>query len=390
MAQDGLEWFSVRPIPIPSCEVLDMILFFKTPGIVPRAYSTQTHRMMQLQTDEGDFIKKVRRRVSHAGFGRFATSEARQITSQSFININRAVDLIKDEYADEKRRTGEHTYIHPMRVFMRGNIETDHIGLDNHETYHTTLLTRLLHDAQEDLQKRNFAIKLNGRTQFCIPELWINKTMQSFSISFDGQKKQYEFVLEKKQYELFRMQLDALTIPKEVDTLPDSYEKTQKQIEHLLQKTQEIYQEFGPFAAYETLRIKIDDRIDNVSTYFALGNTHDATKLKAKLIETILSFGTVEELAKKYFDLFREQGRQHLSYPDVDSAQSIVTFCYYLLRGGNYDDIFFHGITAARWERIQSLAGQMCYKSSRGIYDHFAKQFLIPSLHPGKYTRILT
>jgi hypothetical protein len=174
------------------------------------------------------------------------------------------------------------------------------------------------------------------------------------------------------------MQLNAVSILRAVKQMDDSEAKTRIQIEHLLSETEKIYKQFGAFAANQTLRIKIDDRTDNVLTYYATGNKNPLEKLRAKLHETIRFFREVELRAKKYYSEYinkvRLASERNLSYPQSETAESIVHFCYYLLMGGTWDEFFAEYLDKAAlgYEKLEGM-----HIEAIAYYN-----LLIPSLNP--------
>ena len=161
--------------------------------------------------------------------------------------------------------------------------------------------------------------------------------------------------------------------------MPKGFEKTEAQIQHLLEKAKTIADDpdFGAFEAYQTLRIKLDDRIDNVLTYYQVKDANGKEDLRIKLQETILYFKEVEQKAKEYFSIYQKEIKSKFSedvlIPTSETMESVVWFCYYLLRGGTYDDFLSETIETER----------------KRAHQHPPGLFLIPSLNSFVFSRTL-
>ena len=177
------------------------------------------------------------------------------------------------------------------------------------------------------------------------------------------------------------MQINALSIPPEIENMTDKKQKSEKQIEHLLSESEKIAKEFGPFEGYQTLRIKLDDRIDNVLTYYSLNGENSKEKLREKLEETIQLFRKVEHYAKAYFNEYKkfELYNTSIPLPQVDSDESVVALCYYLLRGGTYQEFLEEPLEKAR-EKLNGVR-----RANLGSLYH--NLILIPSLNPASMPR---
>ncbi len=366
----------------PSFDTQNLILHFK----IPEAgwYKKKHLEGNDYKSEEETFLNKMKLYPWQSNMPFQNTDEHRELEARSKQNVETSISLIIDGCSikpDKKnRRTGESTFIHALRTFVRGNSELNYIGMGQRPLHYTTLLARILHDAQEDFD--GFKLTLEGST--------------SYKVTFDKQKEPYYLYLKPTEAKLLQMQLDAVSIPPEIAALPDGLDKSDAQIRHLLEKTKEIYTykeldekgdvkfKFGALEAYQTLRIKLDDRIDNVLTYYAGNGPDHKEKLKAKLQETILFFREVEHQAKKYFGEYKqtvlERSSREIPVPQSDSTESIVAFCYYLLYGGSYEDFFEESI-----EKVRTLARENLKLS----LSTFTK-FLIPSLNPAAPPRTVS
>lgn len=349
----------------PLNDVQRMILFNKPPF----KYST-INDDIQFRIEEDRFIQKVKSYPRYEAT--ISTYSEKEQIKRSNSNINTLFDMIVDGFGEEKRRTGESYFIHPMRIFMRGNSELPETARSHFSIYNTSLLARLLHDCKEDFT--NFKIVPGEKRTVQDDSLQFKRDLISYKIMFGEPTNMhvYTIELEPNEMKLLELQLDALSIPEVVKAMPDGYAKSKKQIDHLLMKSAKIYKEISPIAAYHTLRIKLDDRIDNILTYYNSGHEKSTTiKLKAKLEETIIFFREVAKAARFCFDQFKssvpEEARSKIKLPLSDSAESIIFFCYYLLRGGTYEEILSNNITRAR------------EKEQKGMYFG---DFLIPTLGP--------
>jgi len=336
---------NLADVTAPKNDIQRMILFYKPPlGILDE-------NPIQYVDEENEFVKKILK--SPLRYVKRTSEQIEQI-DRAQKNIDMAVKILKDGFGDKKRRTGERYIIHPLRVLVRGISEIDHIGLNHMYIFNTTSLVRVLHDCREDF--KNFQVTYVDEREIEEPSLF-NKKIQKYKITFDGQIERSEYILEMEpqEKELFDLQMEAVNMPPKINNAPNSDEKTKEQVSHLFNNVSKIYQKFGSMAAYQTLKIKYDDRIDNVFTYFVkenLGNSKE--KFRAKLQETIKFFTEVEKWVGKYFYLFRgelsENGRKKIDSTNFKTAGSLIAFCYYMLNGGTYQDIFQGYIDAKRIE----------------------------------------
>lgn len=377
---------------MPSYDTQNLILHFKMQK--KSLFKKKQLKEKDFMKEEKIFLDKMKLYPWPSDIPVQNTEENREFEARSMRNVRTSISLIIDgcsiKPGKEKRRTGESTFIHALRTFVRGNSELSYIGMGQRSLHYTTLLARILHDAQEDFD--GFKMTLENPTSDNPNR---DQSVLRYKVTFDKQKKPYYLYLRPDEAKLLQMQLDAVSVPPEIAQMPDGFEKSEAQVQHLLTKTNEIYNykevgendqvqfKFGAIEAYQTLRIKLDDRIDNVLTYYAGNGPDHKEKLKDKLQETILFFREVEQQAKKYFTEYKQivfkRSSRDVPVPQSDSTESIVAFCYYLLYGGSYENFF--------QESIKKVAqGQ---KNMKLDIDIFTK-FLIPSLNPAAPPRTVS
>lgn len=349
----------------PSNDIQRMILFFKLPLAYP------DNSAIQYEVEEERFLKKILLSPFSHGYGLERTSEQKEQTLRSLENIRTAVEILKGGFGDEKRRTGERYIIHPLRVFARGISEIEHIGLNHMYIFNTTSLVRLLHDCREDF--KNFEVTYVDERTINDPALLHKKTIQRFKVTFDGQPSGSEYFLEMEpqEKELFDLQMEAVNIPSSISEMPNNNKKTKAQVLHLFSNVSKVYEKFGSMAAYQTLKIKYDDRMDNIFTYFETKNNgNPKEKFEAKLQETIKFFTEVEKKVHKYFYLFRGElavnGRKKIDSLNFKTIGSLIAFCYYMLNGGTFQEIFQGYIDMKREEVVYGISvGQLLIPDPR-------------------------
>jgi hypothetical protein len=278
----------------------------------------------------------------------------------AFSNCLEAIECIKDGYSmlpTEKafRRTGEPTHIHSLRIFLRGIEEFSQTEPMQHSVFYTSLLARIFHDAKEDLRNLSITPRTMGSDNLHPDN---SNVPREYILHFENSPRDYRLVLTPSEVRLLRLQINAVSVPKGVDKIDEGEIKTKKQIRHLLNVVKTINEEFGPLAAYLTLRIKIDDRIDNVSTYYHIENINTLMRLIKKLDETENHFGGVEEQALSYFQQYNAR-RSYDEFTGFQPAvESAIQLCKNLRSRGGYDELF---------------AAQIEYSALRG------STFLIPN-----------
>jgi len=244
-----------------------------------------------------------------------------------FDNIIGAVSYIKSAYDDKLRRTGEPSYMHPLRVLVRGLAELPSEGPQNMSTLGVSLLSCILHDAKEDF--KDFSISLLQG-----PGEDVHQLLPSHS------EVPYLLHLTPGEKRLLDMQIEACTIPPDIDNSLPSLKTTAIQINHLLDMSIQISEEFRPFAAYQTLLVKIRDRVDNVCTHYERGSEDDGKKLRKKLLETILYFSDLEIEALCY------SRKAELTLPE--RRVSAVALCRSLINAEGYNKLFLPQIEEYR------------------------------------------
>ncbi|PIY69012.1 hypothetical protein COY90_02865 [Candidatus Roizmanbacteria bacterium CG_4_10_14_0_8_um_filter_39_9] len=333
----------------PSLDVQRMILFLKP----PLAYPNESP--IQFQVEEQRLLHKLMVHPLVVGNGPKRSTEQSEQVGRSRQNITTAIKILEGGFGEKKRRTGEKYTIHPLRVFARGALELNHIGLNHLSLFNTSSLTRILHDCKEDF--RNFTITKTGERVIADDSVVLQKTINTYSVTFKDQPPGDEYILEMEpqEMELFDLQMNAVSIPPHVQQMKNGDEKTKAQVNHLFTNVIKINKLFGSMAAYQTLKIKLDDRTDNIFTYFdAPGSGNSKDKFQAKLHETILFFTEVEKASQKYFEVFAaslpDNALKKVKENGIEQTGSIIALCYYLLRGGTYQDILQGYIDAEREE----------------------------------------
>ena len=145
------------------------------------------------------------------------------------------------------------------------------MGFDRESVLYTSSLARVLHDVQEDFEE--FSIKLENPQDYSKQDSVV-KYIASYKNIKNNERNSYRLFLTHKEAKLLTMQIDALSIPPEIKALENGDGKTKAQINHLSTKTKEIYELFGKdgFAAYQTLKIILDEKVDDVLTNYAFYN----------------------------------------------------------------------------------------------------------------------
>jgi hypothetical protein len=328
----------------PGPNVAAMILFYKPPQLaLPSEVQIDSNRVSQaIRHNTKAFDSKINRVFKKM-------SESDESHKIYISNMKSATRFIIEAYKGKERRTGEPKYIHSMRVFLNGLQEGNQADASQSSLVYTSLLARILHDAKEDVKE--FSIR------FVEEGVGRNK----YELDFKGSNSSSYLDLTPNEKELLEMQLTALSF----DSGPEG-RGTENQIQNLLEVTESIYETFGPLAAYLTLRIKIDDRIDNSSTYYR--NKHVNTKegLNRKLAETEKYFREVEHRAHLYHEQYIAQDK-HTRDSLHPSRRSAVKLCADLRAHGGYEKLFGLQISSA-------LLGE-----NESEEDDLLHEFLIPA-----------
>lgn len=259
-------------------------------------------------------------------------------------NFQQGIRTVIRGYQKEMRRTGEPKWIHPVRAFLRS--ETAWIPRPPEYLYvaYAANLAEILHDANEDFEN------------FKITEDYITFEMNNI-------KYIYPVNLTEKETAITNDVIDALSVPKDKmeEFKNDPVKLAQIQFTHLEDKLLKIFEKYpgyeGFYIALYTIWNKIEDRRDNIFSYWTLGNDGDSKKnhrqrLEDKLRETIHYFkhleGNVNWLMTRLppFSHNSEIGLKHSLYLD-----SIVNVCYLQLLGATYNDIFQKGIDIYKEEQ---------------------------------------
>lgn len=285
-------------------------------------------------------------------------------------NFQQAISALVNGYGmrlkdkADLRRTGENTWIHPLRTLFTSAARW--IPRPEEEKWwviYTSYLSMLLHDCFED-QKffpyfRIMKIK-DGNGGINNYEMTFRKNTNGIKTPKDlaeSKLLRFNLMLTKQEYEVLRIQLDGLTTPKEARAIHESQPEKSAEIQftHLQQKADELIKKFpgdlGLYAAVYLLRDKIEDRLDNLKTYFTLGenNKPDLQKLKQKKIkkiwETLIYFEKIEKKVENLILQILE--KNHFSgNPEhyLGFIESAVNYCYCLLLGGSSNEIYEQSI----------------------------------------------
>jgi len=305
----------------PAMPLLLMMLYFKPP--TPQ----EGHDVSRETTD---FNRRYKEML--ANIKREKVPEKSERYPDYVANIEEATRFVeKEEFGRQPRRTEEPVYIHFKRVFLRGMQDMLSVAAKHESVVFTSLLARLLHDSKEDVE--NFSISLFEEGQ----------NTNTYEFSYKNAKIRYFLQLTPEEKGLLDMQINALTIPKKFKGKTKNGNGAREQVEHLLGVAEEIRTKYGTLAAHLTLRIKIDDRFDNLMTYFKSNSMYAKDKLYAKLQEVLTLFPAIEQAAYDYFQeyIMAYPLKDNQQYPNGESA---VQFCNKLLEMGSYDALLGHHI----------------------------------------------
>jgi hypothetical protein len=351
----------------PRDEIRSLILFFRPPYPYYSSPRGQTSQDRFLD-EQVDFRKRLQALVKTDSISSpfFQEGEIESMRS----NIFTALRFIEKGYSHkDKRRTGEPYDMHSIRVFLRG-VPSLHMATSKKEaqSISTALLARIFHDeAENDDKEKNKNFTLTPPSP--------NDAKNICHVYTKDLKGSYDLSLAQKNRDLLLLEIEALTMPPNPEGKVRNGEATEEQIIHLLDKAEIIADQYSPLDAYLTLRAKIDDRIDNLITYF---EGHDKNKdntkvgLQKKIGETIKYFKIVEEASHKYLDCYiQEDPDKHsiLAAELVKNEVSVVDVCNSLLVAKGFNKLF--------QKQIEIMQGG--YDSSKlGIFA----QFLIPNHNP--------
>jgi hypothetical protein len=333
----------------PHEDVLSMLMFFRPPPpSYPHVRSLTAEDQLAEQVDDFRFRLND---VSKHGLG------SPHLTPGILEgNVQVALRFIQKNYSHkEPRRTGEPYDIHSDRIFLRGIQQLHHAtNPDQAEAVATSLLARILHDEAESDSKES-------DKAFNITTPHPHDSQNRCYLSTKGIKGTYEIHLPKTQRNILMRQIEALTIPAELENRTDNNgETTERQINHLLAVAREIASEYGPLEAYLTLRAKIDDRIDNLLTYFE-GRDSNKESTKGDLLKKLTS-------TKKYFSKVETEAAQYLdSYQAINPTKnsdfirslqatdlSVVEIADALQNAKSYDELFKQQINEAKKNQANS------------------------------------
>ena len=295
----------------------------------------------------------------HIGNGTLPDSEYADLQH----NILTTIRYIEKGYRkEEPRRTGEPYHIHPLRIFLRGvNLinaigDTSRLSENERSSIYISLLSRILHDENED--GRNLNIQHTSL-----------ENVHEISAPIIGGS--FLLKMTDKQKILLQNEVNALSFPDFLKGKTKNGNGTNQQIARLLNMAEELYIRNGAqgaLDAYLTLRTKIDDRIDNILTYFE-GSTKTKVstnvKLHKKISETIHYFTVVEQIAQQYLEKYCLTNPM-LAESLQSTSESAVGLCESLLSAGGYDALF---------------EGQLLVESKRLTSDQrksLVPEFLIP------------
>lgn len=286
-------------------------------------------------------------------------------------NFKTAIHMLVDGYAGgNPRNTGEPKALHPMRVFMRLRsdqivpfIKTEDLGIA-----YVSWLAALLHDADEDFD------------DFRIVETEDNNWHVAQFKDRYGKTNKYRLALNRDEADQLRLQIDALTIPKEALQLPME-EKAAIQFAHLRKKTEEIAEKYGVLAAFFTLYTKWNDQLDNLFTYWTLTDGGMAVPDPTpKLLETIEYFTQFESDMKTYLRDYSTYLAEHF-FDDTDKPPN---FCRFILFGGTYKEAFKDEIRSFFRERNTKTPDHPDPAKRRKTFD-MGHHLLIPTILPHRF-----
>ena len=294
----------------PQPNIQAMILFFRPPlkaGIPNQAIDF----LQETATFEAKFDSTIKNAITNPIMA----------ANMSLASACMAEGYEKSEM--KTRRTGEPTYLHSLRVFLRGLSELPNIDSASTSIFHVSLLARILHDAQEDFKG------------YKIDE--VSGAPDTYSIHLGDTKwgYSYKLTLTPNEKKLLDMQVNALSAPENTEKNRKT-DNTHLQMAHLMTETRKIYDVFGPLAAYLTLRAKIDDRIDNVFTYYETEHPSSKNEKMAKLTETLLHFHNIENQALRYRNEYIKDSKE-LSYLFSVRQDTTTETCFNLIKKGGYD-----------------------------------------------------
>lgn len=325
-------WVDPRP---PTAEVADVARFFstaKTARFVPTGLDVPDLPSDIPEADKTEqFVLRFWQMMEDLGEGSDGGGES-GINKRFGRNLQNLTRLVIEAYGGKTRRTGEAVFLHPMRVMLRTHAEfPDKQNIIWQKIRRVTFLSALAHDLKEDFD--DFSIQ---RT-----EGW------NYAISFRKNRTHYttQMELDYDEMRLFSLQLEALTIPRWAEALPDD-RKAEVQFGQLNDYSQRIRKRHGALAAYATLLVKVADRMENVHTYWKKNGESSAT------FEASDPKNKIQECLRFFIDIEKEMEKLHGEVEQVydqvylPQAQSVIAFCYYLLLGGSYDEVFFRNAKA--------------------------------------------
>ena len=275
-------------------------------------------------------------------------------------NFQQAITALTKGYreqpidAPDKRRTGENTWVHSLRTFLRTASEWIPRTEERYwNIYYVSYLASLLHDCRED--------------KLLFPQFQINKKQRisgpvfeyGMSFSKNGEMLHFPLRMTDKEYDILNFQLEALESPEEAmkihKTQPE--ESAYMQFEHLHHTVKRLLEKYpdrdGLLAAIFIYRIKIEDRLDNLYTYWTLNGSEktDPAQLKRKKMkkirETLTYFQRIEKSSKSLLEiLLSSNGQTSFREKYFAYLDSAVDFCYSTLLGASYDEIFGKSINS--------------------------------------------
>ena len=324
---DSSHRINVRSSPIdghkPELPLLLMVLYFKPPGV---------QVCHDVARETADFKSRYEAMIN------IMKDDTGQETDERYkdyiANIESATHFVEShDFGKQKRRTAEPTNVHFERIFLRGVKDKLPVRKEDASIVYTSLLARLLHDSKEDLT--DFSIYLYDGADD------INVKTNTYEINYRNQKGRFFLQLTPDEKELLDMQIDALTIPKRFKGKTKNGNGAKEQMNHLLGVAEDIRFRFGNLAAHLTLRIKIDDRLDNLMTYFKSNSVFTEDRLYNKINEALTLFPNIEQSAYDYFKEYIADFplKNEQQEPNGESA---VLFCQELIERRSYTNLLKH------------------------------------------------
>ncbi len=337
MIDENQDLLNTPELIVPSCPdstILEKALLFFEP---PSRLSTFRESFEQAEIA---YMVRLTKKIRSFGNVILATkdiddeqalhiAELRQRMGMNFLS---GIQALLEGYQGEKRWTGEGKWVHSTRVFLRLASNILPKDAKTLRIAYISYLGALLHDAREDFEG------------FEITSVDENYAVLKFNKK--GDNHEFNLFLNQEEVELLNLQLDAVSTPDEPNGNGETpQEKAQRQFDHLHTVTEVIRQKYGPLNAFYTLRMKVEDRLDNLCTYWKKNileqmSPPDREKLIRKLAETMSYFKAIEPLAAQYYAQSDAVTKPYAA----EMLSSAKELCYFFWIGGTVDEAFFHSL----------------------------------------------